>query len=467
MKAGSLWTLVRRDIRRTRGALMTSGFGIAAGTAALVFFLALGLGVQKALEEVFPIDQVELEPPKGPSAGLLGVLLGAGDPPGIDSVDVERLQKVEGVTAVYPKLRFAFPASGRGGKEIFGYDVGTSEMIADGIDPALVTADLAADKARPPIPFEDPLARAGPACQDDAGCPAAQYCDRASRAAEGRCSDPVPALVSRYLLEIFDKSIAPAHGMPPVSDLLASRAQGVTFSLRLGESLLGKGRAGEPRNVKARIVGVSRRAIDVGLTFPLDVVRRWNTEYASARAGARYSSVIIQVAPSGDPSEVIAAGQRLRLEPKDTRARDVSVLVRGVFGLLALVAMVILVVSASNIAYTFRVLVGERRSEIALYRALGASGADMRTWMLALALTVGVIGGLAGVAVARLLALAADVAAGRYLPDFPFKPESFFIFPAWLWGIGVAFAAIFAALGALGPARRAARVEPASALAQI
>ena len=62
MRAAALWTLIRRDLVRVRGAMMTSGFGIAAGTAALVFFLALGLGVQSVLlGEVFPIDQIELE----------------------------------------------------------------------------------------------------------------------------------------------------------------------------------------------------------------------------------------------------------------------------------------------------------------------------------------------------------------------------------------------------------------------
>jgi ABC-type antimicrobial peptide transport system permease subunit len=50
------------------------------------------------------------------------------------------------------------------------------------------------------------------------------------------------------------------------------------------------------------------------------------------------------------------------------------------------------------------------------------------------------------------------------LPDFPFKPESFFVFPAWLWLAGIGFAALFAGLGAAGPARRAARTDPAQAL---
>ncbi len=126
MRLASLWQLVRRDLGSTRGALVTSGFGIAAGTAALIFFLALGLGVRAVLlGEVFPIDQVELEPPKGKDPGLLGLLLGGGTPAGVPQASVAALAAVHGTTGVYPKLRFAFPSSARGGKEIFGHEVGT------------------------------------------------------------------------------------------------------------------------------------------------------------------------------------------------------------------------------------------------------------------------------------------------------------------------------------------------------
>lgn len=465
MRLASLWTLIRRDVRRTRGALATSGFGIAAGTAALVFFVALGLGVRAVLlGEVFPIDQIELEPPKAQDPGLLGLLVGAGEAPGIEADKVQRLAALPGVRGVFPKLKLAFPTSANGGREIFGRDVGTSELIGDGIDPALVAADL----PRPDL-FGDPLARAnaqpGPPCADDSACTAPQYCDRPASAASGTCSDPVPALVSHYLVEIFDKSLAPAHGLPPVGKTLLDRAQGVTFNLRLGESLLGRARAGAPRTVRARVVGVSRRAIDLGLTFPLEVVRRWNAELAGDRAAARYSSVVVHIASGADASAVIASASAMGLELRDTRARDVSVLINGITALLSLVAAVILVVSASNIAYTFRVLVTERRVEIALYRAVGATGADMRLWMMGLALSVGVLGGAAGLAAARVAAFAADWAAARHLPDFPFKPSTFFDFPGWLAGGALAFAALFALLGAWGPARRAARVEPAAALA--
>ncbi len=460
MKLASLWQLVRRDLSRTRGPLFQSGFGIAAGTAALIFFLALGLGVRAVLlGEVFPIDQVELEPPKAKDPGLLGLLLGGGSaPPGVPEAAAARLAAVPGVTGIFPKLRFAFPSSGHGGKEIFGHEVGTAELVGDGIDPALVKGDTFGEA------FADPLSHPGPACADDAACAAPQYCERPGTAAEGRCSDPVPALVSRYLVEIFDKSLAPAHGLPPVGESLVARAQGVTFTMRLGESLLGRAKIGSPRSVRVRVVGVSRRAIDLGITMPLDVVRRWNREYAGDAAADQYSSVMVQVRSAEVSSAVLAEGSALGLLPKDTRARDVSVLISGVTGLLTLIAAVILVVSASNIAYTFRVLVTERRAEIALYRAVGATAADVRAWMLALAVVVGVLGGAAGIVVARAAALAADVLAAKKLPDFPFKPESFFAFPWWLGAVGLGFAALFSVVGAFGPARRAAKVEPAAAL---
>jgi putative ABC transport system permease protein len=458
-----LGKLLRADLARTRGALLSSGFGIAAGIAALVFFLALGLGVRKVLlGDVFPVDQVELEPPKAVDPGMLGLLLGGGDVPGIEPAQVEALRSAPGVVAVYPKLRFAFPSSARGGKELFGHDVGTSELLGDGIDPSLVKPEVA-DFAHP---FEDPLEGATVACTTDDACGDGKYCERPADAAEGRCSDPVPVLVSRYLVEIFDASIAPAHGLPPIGNTMIDRAKGAVFTMRLGESLLGKAKKGSVRVVKVRLAGISKRAVDLGITLPLPVVKRWNVEFAGDASASKFSSAIVVVEHGGRTAEVLERGAAMKLQPKDTRARDVSVLTSGIMSLLALVAGVILVVSASNIATTFRVLVTERRGEIALYRALGASGRDIAVWTLSLSAIVGVAGGLVGIFVARAVALLADHLAKTQLPDFPFKPQTFFTFPGWLVAGAIGFSILFALLGAFGPARRASRVDPASALAE-
>jgi len=459
MSFAALWLLIRRDLVRVRGALMTSGFGIAAGTAALVFFLALGLGVRDVLlGEVFPIDQVELEPPKAKDPGLLGAMFG-GATPGIEEEKIERLRQHPAAKGVYPKLRFSFP--GQAGGELMGRKIGTKEIIGDGVDPALVQDDVLAD-----LKFSDPLETPGAKCWKDKDCEEGQYCEGPS-GVEGVCSDPVPVLASEFMVEMFDKSIAPAHNLPPMGRSIIERASGLVFWMWLGESMLGKSKKGKPRKVLARLVGVSPRAIDLGITVPIQVVRRWNAEYSGPDAAKAYSSVLIKTHTKEQVSEMVSFGGEMELSPKDTRARDVSVLVTGVIMLLALVAAIILIVSASNIAYTFRVFVNERRQEIALYRALGASAGDMVKWLLGLALTVGLTGGAVGLVLAYAGSRLCNRLAATRLPDFPFKPDEFFSFPPWLLFGGLGFAALFALLGAFGPARRAGKVDPAAALAVL
>jgi ABC-type antimicrobial peptide transport system permease subunit len=51
------------------------------------------------------------------------------------------------------------------------------------------------------------------------------------------------------------------------------------------------------------------------------------------------------------------------------------------------------------------------------------------------------------------------------LPEFPFKPDTFFLVPAWLPVLGLALGVIAAVAGAILPARRAARIDPARVLA--
>jgi ABC-type antimicrobial peptide transport system permease subunit len=215
-----------------------------------------------------------------------------------------------------------------------------------------------------------------------------------------------------------------------------------------------------------KVVGISPKAIDLGVTLPVEVVRRWNREYAGEAAASRYSSLVVRVSGAGDTGHVIDAAAGLGLVPHDTRARDVSVLISGVLAILVLVASVILAVAAANITHTFRMLVGERQHEIGLYRALGASARDIRIWFASLALVIGTLAGLGGAVVARAGAALADWRAAKDLPDFPFKPDSFFVFPWWFWLLAVAFASVFALLGALGPARRASNTDPAEALSR-
>ncbi len=133
---------------------------------------------------------------------------------------------------------------------------------------------------------------------------------------------------------------------------------------------------------------------------------------------------------------------------------------------LALLAALITLLSSVNIAQSFSASVRERRREIGILRAVGATRSDVQLLFLAEAAATGVLGGACGLVAARLAAFALDLLARTELPDFPFKPHSFFAFAPWMFLAGALVALAASLLGAFFPARAAAALDPTRALAE-
>jgi len=453
MKRFPLLRLVAQNLRRNRRHLMLASLGIVVGIASLAFFLGLGAGVRRVvLGEVFPADRLEITPPK---TGFLAGLLHAG--PALDDAVVRRIRDRPEVRAAYPKMKLAFPVRGWGGKPILGRDVAFElSGFIDGVDAALLEGEIPS-----PLAFRDFAEKPGPACASDADCRAPESCALPAR----RCERPVPALVSRTILEMYDGSIAPAHGWPRVGEWIASRFRGTTFSIELGRSFFGDtARQGAPRQVRLQLVGVSDKAIPIGVTVPLPYVQRWNREMAGAAAASHYSSIVVRVRSKGDITGLVAFLGSLGFDQVESEAERVGLFITMVTLVLGLVSAAIVGVAALNVAHTYLMVIAERRREIGLLRALGASRGDIRALLLGEAAVVGSLGGTLGVVLAIGAGAACDALSRVALPDFPFKPESYFHFSASACAAEVAFAVICCLLGALFPANRAARLDPAAAL---
>lgn len=467
MRTPALLSLAGRDLRRSMRTFWVAALGIAAGVATLTFFLALSAGMRAVVfGRILPLDQVEVIPPES-SVGSVFSLLGARRP-GIDESQARALGRAEGVRMALPRLRLAFPTSGRGGRAIFGRDVGAGEIPADGVDPAMVRGDLRAG-----ADFDDPITRASNrVCATDADCGAGsgEYCDLDALPQQGQprpgghCSPPVPAVVSPYLVEVFNGAIAPAHGLPRMGDLLLRQAEGLILEWDLGRAGLGAARQGTPRRVHARLVGVSRRGMDLGVTVPMAVARRLNREYAGEDAATRYSSVVVYLR---DPSRMTEVAARVRAEGLEVQTRgaeQMGLLATAVTVILSLASVVTVLVAALNIAHGFAAMIAERRGELGLLRALGATKRDVRRLLLLEAAAIGAGATALGLVLARLAALGCDHVARTRLPDFPFKPDGWFVFE-WKAVAGVlAFGVTACVLAAVRPAWRAAKTDPAAAL---
>jgi putative ABC transport system permease protein len=127
---------------------------------------------------------------------------------------------------------------------------------------------------------------------------------------------------------------------------------------------------------------------------------------------------------------------------------------KGAFdGLFLGLGAVALLVGAVGVANIMIISVLERRSEIGLRRALGATRGHIRIQFLAEAVLVTLIGGGVGVGVG---ALSTAVYAST--------KHELVVIPTLAWGGGIGAAILIGAIAGLWPALRAARMSPTEAL---
>jgi putative ABC transport system permease protein len=157
-------------------------------------------------------------------------------------------------------------------------------------------------------------------------------------------------------------------------------------------------------------------------------------------------SLLAQTANPESPNEAAVS------QPSDAltaRAAAKSAL-NGLFLGLGAVALLVGAVGVANIMV---ISVLERRSEIGLRRALGATRTQIRTQFLSEAITLALLGGAAGVLTGALATLIYASARGWST-----------VIPAQAWAGGIAAAILIGAVAGLMPAVRASRMSPTAAL---
>jgi putative ABC transport system permease protein len=130
----------------------------------------------------------------------------------------------------------------------------------------------------------------------------------------------------------------------------------------------------------------------------------------------------------------------------------------GIFGSLALA------VASIGIVNTLVMAILERRREIGIMKAIGASDTDVQKLFFAEAGVMGVLGGVVGVALGWTIGQVINFFTNIYLKRQHFPPEQVWSVPWWLVVGAIGFAVIVSLLSGLYPAARAARLDPVQAL---
>jgi len=435
MRTAKLGRLMLKNVARSWRTLFFSSIGVVVGVAILIFFLSLGFGLQNLLhEKIFPSlppNEIEVIPEVFATGQKADSFL--------SDEDLQKVLKIPKVTAVSRRLDCTFPATGYLSDDdavrMFKRRLPLVDLFMDGVNPKLVKADRGFHGKREKFVFhgDDP-------------------------------TKPIPVVIANSLYSIYLTSVAPSLKLPVFSkDVFV----GFRFNMRFGQSpTRGRAKSGEVRERVGEIVGFSNYGNRAGITIPSQYLALYNKEYDGPAAAKRYKSLIIKTATASDKAEVTQALRDLRYRPEVDHLEEMVFKIVTIMAIIfSIVSAVIVIVAAIQIMHTFFMLIYERKTEIGLMRALGATRGDVRLLIVSEAFFIGLLSGGTGVLSGFLATIVADKIVTWLVPAFSqFGSTTFFAFPVQIVGGAIGFAALFCVLGALLPARRAANMEPAEAL---
>ena len=168
----------------------------------------------------------------------------------------------------------------------------------------------------------------------------------------------------------------------------------------------------------------------------------------------------------------IVAGKLKRYAPGDyVTLQQQSILLKTqksfdiVFKIMASCAVALIVATILQLIARFSTLVWDRRSELALFRALGATTSNLRTLIFGEAITLTVIGcivgSILGVGIYQFMLNELQKSSA-----FPFSPFDVSVQVVGILVICLAFV-VFALLSIIIPLRQSSRIDPATAMSQV
>src|SRR5437588_740985 len=190
------------------------------------------------------------------------------------------------------------------------------------------------------------------------------------------------------------------------------------------------------------------------------------SESALGAHGPHYTNLTVRVERPADVPAVEESVRQMGYAPFSLldltrnlrRLFAILDLLLGIFGSLALA------VASLGIINTLVMAILERRREIGVLKALGASDKDVRQLFFAEAGVMGLVGGLAGVVLGWGIGRLIQLGTNYYLRQQQIPAENIWTVPVWLVALAIVFSLVVSLAAGLYPATRAARLDPVEAL---
>ena len=456
MKTRDLSELAVRNLREAvlRNSLTT--LGVAVGVASLVAMLSLGVGLQTLASQrltrsglfnaVFVTSQRNFRGPRQPPPPESAAKR---ESRALDDDARQQLSKLSNVTEVYPQIRFITDvrfADKSESTSVLGLpDSSRSSGAFEGMTGAYFSSPTA-EEAILQIEFAKLL------------------------------TDQQPSLIGKDLTLRYAERAALSKYTDDEALLDAMMGSGKPGGISPG------GISIVPREKTLRIVGITESDPSAGIGgfggariyLPLKTAEQFHVAQpddvqaflSGNPAKPSYMAMTVRVRSPKDVPQVEAAIKQLGFATFSLLDATKSLrLVFTVFDLfLGLFGSLALTVASLGIINTLVMAILERRREIGILKALGATDRDVRSLFFAEAGAMGLFGGVFGVALGWLIGSALTWGTTIYLHRQNLPGVKISYVPWWLALSAIGFAIVVSLVAGLYPASRAARLNPVEAL---
>ncbi len=452
MKFYDVTDLAFRNLRESvfRNSLTT--IGISVGVASLVAMLSLGIGLQQLassrLEKSGLFDTVvatsrrdlrnfreqrEEGPPPAES-------------PALDEVARKKIEQIPGVVEAYPDIRFVTDVRFNGKPHLtmvagIPFSAKNNNDAFEGVQGSFFSSETA-----PEVILQKSFA------EELLGMTQKQGTDNTNVA------ELAKSLLGKELtIRYAERTTAPSSAV--------GQSAGTAYSVVSHEQTL-------------KIVGLTdldpdsmRGTARARVFLPLKLVQDLHIMPSSLRDSSAseapsYTSLSVRVA---NPNQVPAVEDAIKKMGFGAFSLvDATRSMRQFFavldGFLAIFGSLALAVASIGIVNTLVMAILERRREIGIMKAIGASDADVRGLFFAEAGAMGLVGGAAGVTLGWGIGRLINFGTNIYLQRQHFPPVQIWSVPLWLVLGAIGFSIAVSLLSGLYPAARAARLDPVQAL---
>ena len=451
MKLYDVSELAIRNLRESifRNSLTT--IGISVGVASLVAMLSLGIGLQqlasRRLQKSGLFDTVVVtsrrdlrnfreQREEGPTPA---------ESPSLDEPARKKIVLIPGVVEAYPDIRFVTDVRFDGKPHLttvagVPFSAKNNNDAFDGIQGSFFSSDAAAEVILQKS-FAEELLGITPKPSTDA--------------------TNIAELAKSLLAKELTISYAERTASPSSSTATDSAAYSVV-SRQQALKIVGLTDL-DPDSMR----GMARARVFLPLKFAQDLhVMQSNLRDTSASDASSYTSMSVRVK---NPNQVPAIEDAIKkMGFSAFSIVDATRSMRQFFavldGFLAIFGSLALAVASIGIVNTLVMAILERRREIGIMKAIGASDADVRGLFFAEAGAMGLVGGAVGVTLGWTIGRLINFGMNIYLQRQNFPSAQIWSVPLWLVLSAIVFSIVVSLLAGLYPASRAARLDPVQAL---